>query len=326
MLPAKRQSNAREEENRLEHEKKKIKSLFMNELNQKFLFLFESKHLYQNLRLDFSSIDQMIKPTQEIVPQNSYIKEMQSFAKIRSDNNIKAQLKVFFESLLKRKWRFDVAEYIPLEAISNIDAKTSSEFIIDVPTIKIACSNCDSILPPHNPHCHYNKEFDSLDLSKENKEAQVWAFAFLCQSCKKKPIVFLVKREGLILSIVGRSEIEDVIVSKDLPKEEKRWIKDAIISYNCGKTLAAIFFLRTFIEQYWRRILKIGNRISGDEMGDEYQKGLPEDFPKNRCTSLKKLYEELSECLHSANDDEDRYHTSLNQITKHFELLKHFEK
>lgn len=41
-----------------------------------------------------------------------------------------------------------------------------------------------------------------------------------------------------------------VEVPKDLPKAQKKYFSDAIDAHNSGQTLAGLFFLMTFIEQY----------------------------------------------------------------------------
>ena len=51
--------------------------------------------------------------------------------------------------------------------------------------------------------------------------------------------------------------MEQVILPSFIPKHEKHLFRDAVIAYQAGKFLAAVFYLRTFIEQFARRVAGI---------------------------------------------------------------------
>jgi hypothetical protein len=117
---------------------------------------------------------------------------------------------------------------------------------------------------------------------------------------------------------------------KVLPKPRGRFYGNALIAYHAGQTLAAIFTLRTFIEQFWRSLpqvqalIKQQPRATGDEQGQEYQATLPDDF-KNRFPSLPEIYGKLSAAMHEANPDGGLFEDSCNELIEHFEARKLFK-
>jgi len=82
---------------------------------------------------------------------------------------------------------------------------------------------------------------------------QTVALIYQCQRCESIPTAFLVKRAGHDLFLEGRSPIEHIELPKFIPKQEEKWFRDAVIAFQTGKILAALFYLRTFIEQFARR-------------------------------------------------------------------------
>ncbi|MHB8789479.1 MAG: hypothetical protein ACYDBT_06320 [Desulfobulbaceae bacterium] len=151
---------------------------------------------------------------------------------------------------------------------------------------------------------------------------QTFIFPYHCQSCKKEPLVFLVHREGIKLTLTGRNHFETVQIPKTIPKEEAVYVSDAIAAYNTGNILAGLFLLRTSIEQYMRRLLATTGKKRGDELADEYARLLDDEFPK-RYPSLKVIYDELSASIHAADSNASQFEKSHKDIEKHFELLKH---
>jgi hypothetical protein len=114
-------------------------------------------------------------------------------------------------------------------------------------------------------------------------------------------------------------------VPKTIPKEERDYFSDAVVAANTGNVLAGLFLLRTTIEQYMRRILKVTGkrRIKGEELAEEYARYLPDNFPQ-RYPSMKVIYEELSVALHSADANSTLFEDTKEAIEGHFDLLKHF--
>jgi hypothetical protein len=110
-----------------------------------------------------------------------------------------------------------------------------------------------------------------------------------------------------------------------IPSAAAGYYRNSKVAFNTGHCLAAIFYLRTAIEQNMRKIIKPSGRISGEELAEEYQKGLPADFT-GRFPSLKKIYQDLSGAMHEAREDDQLFLASLAALEKHFEARKVFSK
>jgi hypothetical protein len=129
-----------------------------------------------------------------------------------------------------------------------------------------------------------------------------------------------VKREGQKVTLTGRSEFEVVDVPKCIPKEERKFFSDAVISKNAGKPLAALFYLRTFVEQYLRRITGETSKSDGIRLAETYHSMLQDDFPPQfRC--MKTVYEDLSVKIHAAEDDLETFEKCHDALVKHFNIL-----
>ena len=197
----------------------------------------------------------------------------------------------------------------------------------DLPTILINCTNCKNVLPAHNPGYEGMREqTKTLNFKITDKGAvQVFTFPFQCQSCKSdrknEPVVFTVRRVGAKLTLVGRSQLYIPTIPKSIPEEYGEFYGEAIVAKMAGKTLAGIFMLRVFVDQYMRKALAITGRKTGDEMGDAYAKLLDPEFPK-RFASLKAIYGSLSEAIHEANGDPAIFEKNRDDIEKHFDLIK----
>jgi len=96
------------------------------------------------------------------------------------------------------------------------------------------------------------------------------------------------------------------------------------------QTLAGLFLLRVFIEQFWktvpavRELILKQSKATGDEQGDAYQSTLPQDF-KSRFPSLKEVYGKLSAAIHLADENAALFDDSCSKIEKHFEARRLFE-
>jgi hypothetical protein len=96
----------------------------------------------------------------------------------------------------------------------------------------------------------------------------MFLLVYQCQRCLGTPEGFLVRREGWTFSLHGRSPMERVEIPSYLPQIESYFYRDAVIAFETGKTLAALFYLRTFIEQFGRRLTGTVGKATGDEIFD----------------------------------------------------------
>jgi hypothetical protein len=135
------------------------------------------------------------------------------------------------------------------------------------------------------------------------------------------------------LTLCGRSIIESLPVPKSLPKSVAKFYGDAQIAHNAGQTLAGLFLLRTFIEQFWRKLAERGvlaisnkdSRLQPDQLASAYNAILPEDF-KNRFPSLSKIYDQISDCLHNAKPDDKVFANAADEIINHFDARQLFKQ
>ena len=122
------------------------------------LELLEQKHLYQNIKIDFSQIDKQISSLEFSDFNAPIISGVITHSKRRDGLNLTAtierqRIKNNIAKIINGRWRFVIKD----EHFSNYyDKKLEeiSELVIPLPTIKINCNYCDSINPPHNPGYH----------------------------------------------------------------------------------------------------------------------------------------------------------------------------
>jgi hypothetical protein len=193
-----------------------------------------------------------------------------------------------------------------------------------LPSINTYCGTC-KFCPPYNPIV----QLSFVVVDAKDKVNQWYDLAYECQQCKGTPVRFLVRRQGLKLQLCGRDPIEEVPLPKVLPKAQSKFYSNATIAHHAGQTLAAIFLLRTFIEQFWRslpevqQLLKTQPRATGDEQGAAYQKTLPDDF-KSRFPSLSDIYGKLSAAMHEAKDDASLFEECCQKVEEHFDARRLF--
>ena len=103
----------------------------------------------------------------------------------------------------------------------------------------------------------------------------------------------------------------------------------SVVAYQSGQSLAAVFLLRVFVEQYWRSIdavveaIKEKVRPTGDEIGQAYKSTLPPDF-SGRFPSLCEVYGDLSAAIHSADDSPEIYPKACEMVIEHFDARRLF--
>jgi hypothetical protein len=152
---------------------------------------------------------------------------------------------------------------------------------------------------------------------------QVIAIGLRCQRCLGDLNVAVVRRSAWKLILEGRSPMEHVEVPKFIPKTESHLYRDAVIATNAGKTLAALFYLRTFIEQFARRRTGLRGKETGETIMNAYSKTLPL-AQRDSMPSLGEWYDKLSGALHSAHADADLLTTATVAIDQHFDIRRVF--
>jgi hypothetical protein len=153
---------------------------------------------------------------------------------------------------------------------------------------------------------------------------QIFALIYQCQACEGVPESFLIRRDGCSLWLEGRSPIEQPEVPDSIPQRESKHYRDAVLAMHTGRPLGAIFHLRTFIEQFARRVTGITGRESGENILSQYAKNIPSDL-RGSTPSLRDWYEKLSDAIHAAREDEQLFNDARQEIEKHFQIRKVFK-
>jgi hypothetical protein len=272
-----------------------------------FKKLLSEKHLYQSISLDLA----VIKKDAE---ENEMERSMPGSSR---DMPSKHDLIESGKKELEATW-------IPETAAFSLSPSTEGHesVVFKVPSVTTYCEQCEAAWP-HNSTGNIVAFGYGLN--------QCFLFEYQCQKCQAEFVRFQIRRAGLKIKLTGRDPIEVVPTPKELPKAMSKYFSTAHVAYNAGQTLAGIFLLRTFIEQYWRSLPEVQKltakqpKATGDEMGDAYQDTLPPGEFKARFPSLKDTYGKLSEAMHTANVEAAVFEEASTKIIKHFEARKLFD-
>ncbi len=274
------------------------------ELEAKFQSLLETKHLYQKVVIDWQKIVDAVKGRVMSWAHPEF------FANIRGVPGMQFTLVTQVLSVARQ----GVLGAIPLVLL----LKNATMF----------CRVCDR-REAFRPILYKDLavELRQLPAAKLVRHLPVtdtfqdFVLVYQCQHCEGVPETFIVRRKDWTLSLDGRSPMASVEAPSYIPKKEGNFFRDAIVAHGSGKTLAGLFYLRTFIEQFGRRITGISGKNTGDEILSEYAKTLPANV-RDSMPSLAEWYGKLSAALHSADADEELFTNAQEKIEKHFEIRK----
>ncbi|MHC1764893.1 MAG: hypothetical protein AB9869_11420 [Verrucomicrobiia bacterium] len=283
--------------------------------------LLSEKHLYQAVEPDLSFIPELAKKVHR-QGQNSRMSQVFPASGKPPAAPTPESIAKSARSMVEYAWtphiRFgqDKGQFFP------ITGSASNPIQFQLPTINTFCSECQERWP-------FNPVFDGAMCVVDSGQSQRYFLGHQCQQCKGIAIRFMLRREGMKLRLVGRDPIEVLPTPKVVPKAQSKFFADAQIAYHAGQTLAALFLLRTFVEQYWRSLPEVQAliqqqpRATGDEQGSTYQATLPVDF-RNRFPSLSDIYGKLSAAMHEAKAEGALFEECCGHIVEHFEARKLF--
>ena len=284
-----------------------------------FKSLLSEKHLYQSITAAPSFVDESAKALFDNAnARPGYTGRCGDY-----------ELKRFTETARKEFSKQWIPAPLSVADVSGfLEAKiceaAADGVLFELPHIRATCTSCGGSWP-HNPL----DSFEFWQQGKHSSSNQWYLLAYECQDCKCEPIRFLVRRSGGKLTICGRDPIEPIEVPKFLPKNPTLHYRNALLAFQTGQHLSAIFQLRVFIEQHWLGIPEIrdsipsGARPTGDELGALYKQMLPPDF-KDRFPTLAESYEILSAAMHKADPNPETFETARGNILKHFDALRIF--
>jgi hypothetical protein len=214
----------------------------------------------------------------------------------------------------------------PVFETSNVGGQsvTIKSAVLLLTNVKLFCALCKTseVFSPlwakdvaeecHGPH---NTEMPRIE------SHQLFFIAFQCQRCNGDPEGFIVRRSRHRLFLEGRSPIEQVDLPRYLPKKETQFFSDAIVAFNAGKKLAGLFYLRTFLEQFSRRMTGKRDRVSGDQLMEAYTATLPAAH-RDYMPSFREWYDKLSEAIHAAREDDALFEEARSEIDRHFDIRR----
>lgn len=252
--------------------------------------LLETKHLYQSVSVDVRQIVEKHMTTAGAAASGIGVVAVQIEGWLwrATGHSAEAAIKYFEDRLLQNSGR-KVVEWV-------------------APDIKVYCHTCKRT-EPFNPSASQNL-------------GDVFALSYICQSCKGPPHVFLVRKSKSKLTVAGRTPMERVDVPKTIPKSVADFFSGAEIAHQSGQTLAGLFLLRTFCEQWARMHAPEG--AYADEAITAYMGTLP-DAVKSNFPSIAKLYSDLSAAIHKAQADVVLYDRAVADIRKHFDARAVFD-
>lgn len=286
--------------------------------------LLSKKHLYQSVSVDTTDLDNFIKSPPH--PKGVISQEISKTVECA-------------RSILLATW--NIKDDKKVGTFPYPDYKKNVYVIFTIPHIKIFCPKCKR-MEAHNP-CNSaatSKNIDNIIAGQfgDNMSSakQLLFFDFQCQSCKDTIVSFMIARKNNKLTLVGRYPMETVEVPSVIPKEQQDFFSSAVIAFNSGQTLPALFMLRTFVEQYVYAKCPTTNSTGAnsganstgksyaDQVLTAYMDSLPADF-KSRFPSLQDVYGRLSIAIHSAKSDAELFEKVVTELVKHFEAKKLYE-
>jgi len=293
----------------------RMQPYFKSSIENELKLLFETKHLYQNVKVELPDLNIAQKELKEL-----FKKSPKNYPGADSDDPIE----YFRISPSEIQWTINNPgmRRIPM-ATPGENTDVGIEFT--PPTVKLFCGSCKRVEPFNFQYGEdFLKEFIGVRGFSEPINEQVFSLAYQCQSCKSTPEIFIVRRDGLKLILSGRTPIEEIEVPSFLPKEQRKFFSNATIAFNSGQILAGKFLLRTFIEQFIRDFANDKTSQDIDALFEKYGGSLPDDF-KQRFPSLAKIYSLLSTHIHSADSTTDLFIQAQKDIQEHFEAKRLFK-
>jgi len=268
--------------------------------------LLETKHLYQRVRI----------PHEDVIAEGR--KTIAGYEQAIYDLTIKRAVLGKFQLTQRVLYSMESGSKIPPLALL-------------LRNVKLFCKVCDSA-EAYSPLWFTDATNEVLKTRAVNPLLelpaknwfQLFVLLYQCQICKSDPVSFIVRRENWHLILEGRSPMEEVDIPREIPRPESHLYKDSVIAMQSGKYLAAILYLRVFIEQFGRRQTGIYERESGEAILETYAKQIPEG-KRGQMPSLKAQYEKLSAAIHSAKEDDAVYEACRVAVNEHFELRRLFK-
>ena len=279
----------------------RLKPAVETSINANVKALIETKHLYQSFNVE------------------PLLAEISIHA--RSDQAA-AVVKRELQDYVAGQWQVEPALLQGGPPVRRITDRPDAPHVA-VDTVKLFCRTCRRTEPynlVYTTDLYQDMEKHGVRLNRD-QVTQSLVIGYECQSCKQTPEIFVLLRRGLKVTLVGRSPMEQVQVPSVIPKTHAKFFSDAIVAYQSGQILPALFMLRTFIEQFARHAVAAASNLRADEVLDQYMGSIP-DPVRAHFPSLRDVYSRLSAALHSASADGILYERSVKELEQHFDARR----
>jgi hypothetical protein len=275
------------------------------DLNKSYKELLETKHVYQSVTIDFES----------------------SFTAIAAKITLPNEKQMFADYADTARGK---TLFVSEEQQHALDAGFGQNYpllglVLD--NVKLYCAVCKAV-ETFSPASYSDVMNDALNPNSRivsyPPQFQIFAISYQCETCKKLPIAFLIRRKEWKLTIDGRSPFETVVLPSFIPKIESRLLTGAVVAHQTGNPLAGLFYLRSFIEQFARRQTGIKGKQTGKKILDAYQKLIPKK-QRDQMPSLRSWYDKLSAPIHMAKEDGAMFEEAKKAIIEHFDFRRAFK-
>jgi hypothetical protein len=258
-----------------------IEYAFQDEIVRLLKELFESKGLYQNVRVNTAIFDDL---------PNDFAKEFRKRPISPYSPNDQGTLtgSLGCQPLGTPHDELDIGFYLP-----NINLECSR------------CTRATTFLSIGiSPRAYTGSPYPILGDDTE----QVFSVYYKCAVCHKTYIVFQVFRIGFKLQLTGRSIPFRPTIEKEWPKEIRQIVEDAHVAAAENDVPAAYYHLRTAMEFYLKKELSIAvaDKIDGTTLCDKYNEKVDSRL-KSGFPAVSTIYSELSTGLHSRDVKAERF-------------------
>lgn len=270
--------------------------------------LLETKHLYQSVTVDVNAVIAKALPQ----PERLHPLDAQS----------RGNAAAIVGDVARGRWITGPSRDAQLAGTDDDRAP----LVFEVVPARMFCTTCkrreryevvraeDVTFDVHRPYQAEESQRPQWPLSD-----QTYAISMLCQGCKRYPEVILVRRTTAKnrLTLSGRTPMEVAEVNESLPEPEVTFFRDAVLAHQSGRTLAGLFYLRTCIEQFARRMTGETGRRTGQDIMATYGETLPLQL-RGMIPSFSECYDRISDALHAARADAVVFDDMRGKIAQHF--------
>jgi hypothetical protein len=278
------------------------RALSSAEISDRLKELLETRHLYQGILVDFEPI---IKGIDDIGLSMRRITELEAATRV-----------------VKIPW-IPTTTRTQAPTTSNTPQKTDGPLEFLCPDIKVYCERCQRVEAYNLRSVQeiFTQSMVSLPGSnKPEQTVQVFTLSYICQSCKSVPEVFLVRREGPTLILMGRSPMEAIDVPSFIPSSVRKFYADALVASHSGQVLSANTLLLHLIEQWIRKCVGGGAKDFEESLAT-YIGSLPATF-EDQFPTLKDTYAELAKDVANAAGSSNVFGIAIEEIQVHFDARR----